>query len=150
MLRRQRGSGDRTTRRARYARLSKPLVDIAIDAISKIPGAPPKGSCFVAGAPAPPPPPGLIGQTGGPGTGGPSAAEQAAAQQAAAAQKAAEAAARKARLAEERQQNLDRQLGNTASVHPSDSLGPIWLMLIGAGLAAIAVAMLGARRKAAT
>ncbi len=134
----------------KYARLSKPIVDIAIDAISKIPGAPPKSSCFVAGAAAPPPPPGLIGQTGGPGTGGPSAAEQAAAQQAAAAQKAAEAAARKARLAEERQQNLDRQLGNTASVHPSDSLGPIWLMLIGAGLAAIAVAVLGARRKAAT
>jgi ABC-type phosphate transport system substrate-binding protein len=38
----------------RYARLSAPLVQIAINAIVQIPGAPPAASCFVAGAAAPP------------------------------------------------------------------------------------------------
>jgi ABC-type phosphate transport system substrate-binding protein len=41
----------------RYARLSQPLVDLAIAQIGKIPGAPAKDSCFIAGAAAPPPPP---------------------------------------------------------------------------------------------
>jgi len=52
----------------RYARLSAPLVNIAINAIIKIPGAPGKNNCFVAGAPPPPPPPSI--QDGGPGFGG--------------------------------------------------------------------------------
>jgi ABC-type phosphate transport system substrate-binding protein len=66
----------------RYARLSSVLVDIAIDAIVRIPGAPSKAACPVAGAPPPPPPvtvvPGTTpnpgsGPTAGPGagTGGP-------------------------------------------------------------------------------
>ena len=41
----------------RYARLSKPIVDIAIEAISHIPGAPDTNHCYVAGAAPPPPPP---------------------------------------------------------------------------------------------
>jgi ABC-type phosphate transport system substrate-binding protein len=53
----------------RYARLSTPLVNIAIDAISKIPGAPSRQDCFLKSAPPPPPPPAVVG--GGPGfTGG--------------------------------------------------------------------------------
>ncbi|WP_426573595.1 substrate-binding domain-containing protein [Aquihabitans sp. McL0605] len=40
----------------RYARLSAPIVDIAIDAIVRIPGAPAKAACPVAGSAAPPPP----------------------------------------------------------------------------------------------
>jgi hypothetical protein len=45
----------------RYARLSAPLVAIAINAISKIPGAPPANQCFLQGAPPPPQQPNLIG-----------------------------------------------------------------------------------------
>jgi phosphate transport system substrate-binding protein len=52
----------------RYARLSAPLVQIAINAIIEIPGAPAKNNCFVAGAPPPPPPPSVQG--GGSGFGG--------------------------------------------------------------------------------
>jgi hypothetical protein len=44
-----------------YARLSAPLVEIAENAIAQIPGAPPKASCFAAGAPPPPPPPSCNG-----------------------------------------------------------------------------------------
>ncbi len=54
----------------RYARLSSALVNIAIDAITKIPGAPPKDQCFVEGAPPPPPPPSVVGGGGGGGGGG--------------------------------------------------------------------------------
>ena len=53
----------------RYARLSAPLVAIAIDAISQIPGAPDKNHCFI-GVVKPPPPPVVAG--GGGGFGGPS------------------------------------------------------------------------------
>lgn len=53
----------------RYARLSKPIVDIALAAIANIPGAPDAGHCYIAGAAPPPPPP--VVQSGGPGlTGG--------------------------------------------------------------------------------
>jgi phosphate transport system substrate-binding protein len=38
----------------RYARLSAPLVQIAINAIVKVPGAPPASACFLAGSAAPP------------------------------------------------------------------------------------------------
>jgi len=55
----------------RYARLSAPLVAIAINAISKIPGAPPANGCFLAGAPPPPQAPTVAGgptaRTPGPG-----------------------------------------------------------------------------------
>ena len=44
----------------RYARLSSVLVNIAIDAIVQIPGAPPAAHCPVAGAPPPPPPPPVV------------------------------------------------------------------------------------------
>ncbi len=44
------------TREAGYARLSAPLVDIARDSISKIPGAPPWDQCKVDSAPPPPAP----------------------------------------------------------------------------------------------
>jgi len=45
----------------KYARLSSPIVQIAINAIAHIPGAPPPSQCFLAGAAAPPPPPSLGG-----------------------------------------------------------------------------------------
>jgi ABC-type phosphate transport system substrate-binding protein len=55
----------------RYARLSSVLVDIAVDAITRIPGAPSKADCPVAGAPPPPPPPSVVqGTTIPPATGG--------------------------------------------------------------------------------
>jgi phosphate transport system substrate-binding protein len=41
----------------RYARLSAPLVQIAINAIRQIPGAPDASHCYLATAPPPPPPP---------------------------------------------------------------------------------------------
>ncbi len=41
----------------KYARLSAPLVQIAINAIKLIPGAPDAGHCYLATAPPPPPPP---------------------------------------------------------------------------------------------
>ena len=44
----------------RYARLSSVLVNIAIDAIVQIPGAPPAAQCPIAGAPPPPPPPSVV------------------------------------------------------------------------------------------
>ncbi len=88
--------------RLRYARLSAPLVNIAIGAIVQIPGAPSKDSCFVEGAPAPPPLPGVDGGGGGPGgasgASGPGGStteqQQQAAAAAAAAKKAQEEAAR--------------------------------------------------------
>jgi ABC-type phosphate transport system substrate-binding protein len=55
----------------RYARLSAPIVAIAIDAITQIPGAPSKQNCPVAGATPPPPPIAVVGGGAG-GTGLPS------------------------------------------------------------------------------
>jgi ABC-type phosphate transport system substrate-binding protein len=62
----------------RYARLSAPVVQIALSAITAIPGAPDAGHCIVAGSPPPPPPPivtpgsstptGPNGPTTGPGS----------------------------------------------------------------------------------
>jgi ABC-type phosphate transport system substrate-binding protein len=48
----------------RYARLSAPLVQIAINAIVKIPGAPPGNQCFLEGAPPPPNAPQVLGGAG--------------------------------------------------------------------------------------
>jgi ABC-type phosphate transport system substrate-binding protein len=53
----------------RYARLSAPLVAIAINAISKIPGAPPSNQCFLQGAPPPPQQPTVAGGPGAVATG---------------------------------------------------------------------------------
>lgn len=48
--------GQASAPQLRYARLSSELVNIAIGAIVKIPGAPSAANCPVAGAPPPPPP----------------------------------------------------------------------------------------------
>lgn len=48
-----------------YARLSAPLVQISINAISHIPGAPPPSSCFLAGSAQPPGAPSVLGGAGG-------------------------------------------------------------------------------------
>jgi phosphate transport system substrate-binding protein len=45
----------------RYARLSSALVNIAIDAIIRIPGSVGRDGCFIAGAAPPPPPPACAG-----------------------------------------------------------------------------------------
>lgn len=139
----------------RYARLSKPLVDIAISAIARIPGAPPANRCFVAGAPAPPPLPGVGGAGGPGGSSGSSSEEAAAAQQAQAEQAAAAAAAaaaKKAKLAQARQVSLDDKLARAASAQTSasDPVGAVWLLLIGAGLAAGGSALVRMRRRSAT
>jgi ABC-type phosphate transport system substrate-binding protein len=134
----------------RYARLSSQIVNISIDAISHIPGAPPKDQCFLKGAP---PPPGGPTVNGGPGGGSNSAAAAAAAAQLAAQEKAAaEAAAealRKAAAAKHQQQNLDSELaaaaaGNQAAKHPTETL---WLILAGVVLAAGVSAAVAARRR---
>jgi ABC-type phosphate transport system substrate-binding protein len=57
----------------RYARLSSALVNIAVDSIVKIPGAPSKAACPIAGAAAPPPPPDVTPGSANPGAGGPGA-----------------------------------------------------------------------------
>jgi phosphate transport system substrate-binding protein len=58
------------TKQLGYARLSAPLVDIARDGISKIPGAPPWEQCRVESAPPPPAPPTAGGGGGSAGGGG--------------------------------------------------------------------------------
>jgi phosphate transport system substrate-binding protein len=135
----------------RYARLSAPLVQIGIDAISNIPGAPPKNSCYVAGAP---PPPGAVVPLGATGPGGnASPAQKAAAeklaQQAAAAQAAAAAAAKRAKAARARQVSLDSQL-EAAAAHQSTgrkATETIWILVAGAVLAAGISAAFAVRRK---
>ncbi len=52
-----------------YARLSAPLVQIAINAIAKIPGAPPPASCFLAGSAPPPGAPTVAAGNAAPGAG---------------------------------------------------------------------------------
>jgi hypothetical protein len=137
----------------RYARLSAPLVEIAMDAISKIPGAPPKSSCFVAGAPRPP---GLPDVSGPGGAGGGSSAEQAAAAAALKAQEeaAAEAAAKaakKLRAQQARQVSLDSDLAAAAAGQGSGggSTPTIWILLAGAVLAAGISAAVTVRRQKA-
>jgi ABC-type phosphate transport system substrate-binding protein len=135
----------------RYARLSRPLVDIAIDAISHIPGAPPKNACFVAGAPAPPELPG----SGGPDS--KNAAQEAAAaallaQQEAAAKAAAEKAERKARAEKARQVSLDNDL-QAAAAGQSVGSSPTptgWILLAGGVLAAGISASVTVRRRKVT
>jgi ABC-type phosphate transport system substrate-binding protein len=62
--------GQEIATQLRYARLSKPLVDLAISQIAKIPGAPGSDSCFIAGAAPPPPPPSVAPGSADPGAGG--------------------------------------------------------------------------------
>jgi hypothetical protein len=143
----------------RYARLSKPLVDIAINAISKIPGAPPSNKCFVAGAPPPPGAPANFGggQSSGPGSG--SSPEEAAAaaalkqqqEQAAAEAKAAEEAAKRLKKERNRQVTLDAQLAQAAVANqPSESkTNLIWIVLLGALLAAGGSLAFGMRKRSA-
>jgi hypothetical protein len=54
----------------RYARLSTQLVEISLNAISKIPGAPTRDQCVIKSAAAPPPPPDVAPSGGGQGAGG--------------------------------------------------------------------------------
>jgi phosphate transport system substrate-binding protein len=133
----------------RYARLSRPLVDIAIDAISHIPGAPGKDSCFVAGAPPPPELPGVGGKGGTTSAAEDAAAAARLAQQEAAAAAAAERAARLARAQKARQVSLDRALEAAASGQGGDSepMATIWILLAGAVLAAGISAAVTVRRK---
>ena len=71
LLRGQQGAGDRPPAPLRRASRNR-WSTIAIDAISKIPGAPPPpNQCFLQGAPPPPNAPTLIGGGGGGGAGGP-------------------------------------------------------------------------------
>lgn len=145
--------GQKIAPQLRYARLSAPLVQIAINAISHIPGAPPPGACFLAGADAPPPLPNVAG---GPGSGttaatNPAAAAAAAklAQQEKAAEEAAKAAKRREAAKRRRQQSLDTKLaaaaaGQEAAKHSSAT---IWILLAGAVFAAGISAAIGVRRR---
>ena len=132
----------------RYARLSAPLVQIAINAIVQIPGAPSANQCFIAGAPPPPPPPTVAGAgtaaAGGTTAGGTSqsAAATAAAQQAAQEQAKAEQAAKLAAQKQRRSQLLDAKLAAAAGSQDGSGSTPVlWTVLIGAGLAAIVTAI---------
>jgi LPXTG-motif cell wall-anchored protein len=133
----------------RYARLSAPLVDIAIDAISHIPGAPPKNACFVAGAPPPPGAPSVAGDGPGGNSAAAAAAAAALAQQEAAAKAAAERAARKARALEARQESLDADLQAAAAGQgtATGTTPTAWILLAGGVLAAGISAMVTVRRK---
>jgi phosphate transport system substrate-binding protein len=132
----------------RYARLSSELENIAIDAIARIPGAPSKASCPVAGAPPPPPP---ISVSGGGSLGeatettaaaGPIGSTDATNPKIAAAQKAAVAAkAQAAAIARARKQaakaqavrteQIDRALADAAagSRKPESHISPLWVAL---------------------
>lgn len=140
----------------RYARLSAPLVQIAINAISHIPGAPPANACFLAGADAPPPPPNIAGGGGSGTTAATSPAAAAAAAQLAQQEKAAAEAARAAKLKEaakrRREQSLDTALAAAAAGQqvPKHSTATIWILLAGAVLAAGITAAIGVRRRYVT
>jgi len=138
----------------RYARLSAPLVQIGIDAIANIPGAPAKADCYVKGAP---PPLGAVVPEGVAGGKPVSAAEKAAAerlaQQEAAAAAAAAEAAKAAKAAHARQVNLDEALKNAAAEHQAHKhrTETLWLIVSGAVLAAgISAAFAVRRRRVAT
>jgi phosphate transport system substrate-binding protein len=152
----------------RYARLSQALVDISINAIGQIPGAPSKDQCFIAGAAAPPGAPTVVGgPAAGPtaaAAGGTAdaagavtpeqAAQQAAAQQAAAQAAAEQAAAEKAAAAQAAKQAvLKKKLAafSNPSVSTGDS-GPddwstVWTIGIGAAVGAGISAFAGARKR---
>jgi phosphate transport system substrate-binding protein len=144
----------------RYARLSSALVDIAVNAIVQIPGAPSKADCPIKGAAPPPPPPVVAGVGGNPGTtvpgsngsggtqtssggqnatGGTSsnartaALRTIAAQQRAAAKKAA--AKRAAQAREAREQSIDDELARAVAKSPASSGGVSTVWIIVAGLA---------------
>jgi phosphate transport system substrate-binding protein len=148
--------GQKVAPQLRYARLSAPLVQIAINAIVRIPGAPPANACFLAGADAPPPLPNVAGGPGG-ATGGTSGTNAtgatAAAAQLAEQEQAAIEAAKKAQAKEKakqaRQETLDTKLAAAAAGQQgaSGSTGTIWILLVGAILAAGISAAIGVRRR---
>jgi phosphate transport system substrate-binding protein len=114
-----------------YARLSAPLVQIAIDAITKIPGAPPASSCFLAGAAPPPGAPTVASGTANPNA---NAATAAAAAAAAASNANKNAAA-----------SLNSKLANDAATAPANkdswtTESAILTLLVGSIAAAIAIA----------
>jgi phosphate transport system substrate-binding protein len=144
----------------RYARLSQPLVDIAETAISKIPGAPPRSSCFIGSSKPPPLPGGVTINVAGAGGAKASTAAQAEAQaaaqaqaQAAAQQKALEAAKRKAAAERRKKASIDKALRNAAAASAtksgSSSTDAIWLILAGVFLAAAGSLALDVRRRSA-
>ena len=137
----------------RYARLSAPLVQIAIDAISNIPGAPAKNACYVAGAP---PPPGAVVPLG---ASGPNGANATPAQKALAGEAGATSSrgpGRRGRGGEEgegrRMPSRCRSTRSSRRPRPISrpSTGPtetIWILIAGAVLAAGISAAFAVRRK---
>jgi ABC-type phosphate transport system substrate-binding protein len=136
----------------RYARLSAPLVSIAINSISQIPGAPDKNHCYLATAPPPPPPPSVQGgnippsQT--PGAAGPSNSSGGNANRASAATtstaptasagnaSAVKASASAAETPEQRQRSIDGELADARVAGRQSSHGAqIWLLVVGIGIA---------------
>ncbi len=175
--------GQQIAPQLRYARLSAPLVQIAIGAISHIPGAPPPNACFLAGADAPPPLPSVLGGPGATGASGgvacpppttttvagapsttttvahpPSASDPCAgaataaaklAEQEQAAVQAAKKAARREKAKRARQETLDTKLAAAAAGQQSaaHSTSTVWMLVIGALLAAGISAAIGVRRR---
>ena len=145
----------------RYARLSAPLVKLAIGAIARIPGAPAADKCFIGTAQPPGLPSGVtinLGAAGGGQQASSAASAEAAAAQQAQAQQAAEAAAlqeaaKRARLEKARQRSVDQALKNAASAasHTSSSSSDaIWIVLAGVFLAAAGSLALDIRRRTAS
>jgi len=162
----------------RYARLSSALVDIAIDAIVQIPGAPSKANCPVAGALPPPPPPVLLGGGSGPGSGsgpaggpgaGPASGPSASVATAASARtvKAAAAAKAAAKIARQRAAQRLFALGiiSTTTTSPDAALAraalaaqsksssdspTIWILLAGVGAAWAVSAFVSLRQRVAS
>jgi ABC-type phosphate transport system substrate-binding protein len=141
----------------RYARLSSELENIAIDAIVRIPGAPSKAGCPVAGAPPPPPPISVVGGGSLGGTTGTTApgaaagstgttnAKTAAAQKAAVKAKAKAAAIAKAKRQAAKAQavrteQVDRALADAAAgYHKPESRISSWWLALGPAPLAFAV-----------
>ena len=130
----------------RYARLSAPLVQIAINAIVQIPGAPAPNQCFIAGAPPPPPPPSVAEVR--PRRGERLRARRAPARPARPRRRprseaaAAAAAAKKEAQRQRRSQLLDAKLAAAAGSQGGSGSTPVlWTVLIGAGLAAVVTAI---------
>ena len=129
----------------RYARLSAPLVEIAINAIVQIPGAPDRDHCFLAGAPPPPPPPSVAGgvippsqtPTGNDPNQGPNQTAQGATTTA---PSQSRKSATKALTAEEaaaaRQESIDDKLSNASRSDGAPRRGSqAWLLAVGVGIA---------------
>jgi ABC-type phosphate transport system substrate-binding protein len=131
----------------RYARLSLPLVQIAINAIAQIPGAPGRDDCFLAGAPPPPPPPSVTqgsippSQTsGGPGSGAANSPQSSNGTTTTIAGTAAGGASDGGVSAEDaaaaRQETIDDKLANASRNDSARKRGSqVWLLVVGVGIA---------------